>query len=167
MPAENSDHYRAHVEGWSPALPSFLSTMVTGRGSRIFCCVLRSYEFTLLSRRAQGIRSGSLGAIKARYPSIALRLGRVLRVTPTICQCGTRGPIFDGCKSGPYYRFSGRDVGRFIKSGGGGQERFSTHFFPCNTIGLMFNFAKVGWATAPTAPELPASLFSGKIWVLF
>ena len=36
-----------------------------------------------------------------------------------------------------------------------GQERFSAHFFPCNDIGLLFNFVKVGGAAVPSAPAVP------------
>ena len=32
-----------------------------------------------------------------------------------------------------------------------GKKRFSTHSFPCNAIGLMFNLAEVGEATVPLA----------------
>ena len=39
----------------------------------------------------------------------------------------------------------------------GGQELFSTHFFPCNAIGLMLNFAKVGGQPDPAAPASAAS----------
>ena len=34
---------------------------------------------------------------------------------------------------------------------GWSQKRFSTHFFPCNAIGLMLNFAKVGGQADPFA----------------
>ena len=40
-------------------------------------------------------------------------------------------------------RESGRDKG---------QERFSTHFDPCNIMGLTVNFAKVEGAAAPAGP---------------
>ena len=33
-----------------------------------------------------------------------------------------------------------------------GQERFFAHFYPCNALGLMLNFAKVGGTAAPSAP---------------
>ena len=38
---------------------------------------------------------------------------------------------------------------------GGGQKRFSSHFFPCNVIGLMLNFAKIGGHAAPADSSLP------------
>ena len=40
-----------------------------------------------------------------------------------------------------------------------------THFFPCNAIGLMLNFARVGGATCPRCPPppRPASTASGLI----
>ena len=44
-------------------------------------------------------------------------------------------------------------AGNIFKLGGGGsEERFSTNFLPCNILGLMLNFAKVGGATAPLPP---------------
>ena len=41
-----------------------------------------------------------------------------------------------------------------------GQERFSSHFFPCNALGLMLNFAKVGGAAAASAAAVPGPLDS-------
>ena len=39
-----------------------------------------------------------------------------------------------------------------------GLERLSLHFFPCNAIGLMLNFANVGEAGARSVPALPGQL---------
>ena len=52
-----------------------------------------------------------------------------------------------------YDALAGEPHGRrnYVKVGG--QKRFSTHFFPCNTIELMLNFAKVGGSAAPSKPR--------------
>ena len=49
---------------------------------------------------------------------------------------------------------SGRETFKKLK----GQERFFTHFFSCNAIGLMLNFYKVEGAAAPSAPAVPTPM---------
>ena len=41
-----------------------------------------------------------------------------------------------------------------------GQERFSAGFLPCNVIGLMSNFAKIGWGAVPPLPGVSGRLQS-------